>query len=149
MDDALDRIVTTKEQAHAASLQAYALAQSIIANGHPARIVVDEYDDDRSLQQNRYYWGPCLREISEQAQIGGEKWSAEAWHELFKRMFLGYEIKRTKIAGRKRKVVTRRLRSTRDLKVKPFSKYLDQLQAYAAGDLGVHFSVRDWQEWRG
>jgi hypothetical protein len=148
MSEVLDRIVNTREAAHAASLDAYRMAQQIIANGQRARIVASEHDDDRSLQQNRFYWGACLRDISEQAMVGGQRYTVDAWHELFRRQFLGYEIEKVRVAGRTRPVINRRLKSTRGLKVKPFSLYLEQLQAFAATDLGVRFRVSHWQEYR-
>lgn len=147
MSEVLDRVVRTREAAHLAVTQAYALAKDAVERGKPARILAQEHEDDRSIQQNRFYWGPCLSEISQQASIEGQKWAPEAWHELFKRMFLGYEIKKVRVAGRKKPTVIRRLRSTTGLKVRPMGKYLDELQAFAATDLGVRFSVKDWREY--
>lgn len=148
MSEVLDRIVRTREAAHEAASVAYAHAKAIIDNGKPARIVATEHENDRSLQQNRYYWAACLREISEQATINGQRYTADAWHELFRRQFLGYEIELVRVAGRKRPVVNRRLKSTAKLKVKPFGEYLDKVQAFAATDLGVRFSVAAWQEYQ-
>ena len=145
-DASMDVIVSNPVTAHAACKSAYAIAKNLTLAGHRVRLLVQEHDDDRSLQQNRYYWGPCLGEISEQASIDGQKWAAEAWHELFKRMFLGYQIRKIKVAGRKRVTIIRSLRSTTGLKVKPMGLYLDKLQAFAATDLGVEFSVREWRE---
>lgn len=147
MVEALDRVVRTREAAHQAALQAYELAKGAVERGRPARILAQEHEDDRSVQQNRFYWGPCLSEISQQARIEGQQWAPEAWHELFKRLFLGYEIKKTQVAGRKRPVVIRRLKSTTGLKVRPMGKYLDELQAFAANELGVRFSVQNWREY--
>lgn len=148
MSEVLDRICRTKEEAHFVAKQGYAHAQAILANGRPVRVLVEEQEDDRSLQQNRFYWGPCLREISEQASIAGQRYTIDAWHELFKRQFLGYEIVKVKVAGRKKPTIIRRLRSTAKLKVKPMSKYLDELQAFAAAEFGVRFSVPGWQEYQ-
>ena len=149
MSEVFDRVVRTREAAHLAVTQAYALAKDAMERGKAARILAEEHDDDRSLQQNKFYWGPCLKEISEQASIEGQKWAAEAWHELFKRMFLGYEIKKVRVAGRKKLTVIRRLKSTTGLKVKPFGAYLDKVQAFAATDLGVQFSVKNWRDYEG
>lgn len=149
MSEVLDRICQTREQAHQAVTQGYAHAKAILENGRPARVVVQEHEEDRTLQANRYYWGACLREIAEQANLGGQRYVAEAWHEFFRRQFLGYEIKKTLVAGKKKPVVVRRLKSTRDLKVKAFSTYIDQIHAFAATDLGVRFSAPDWREWQG
>lgn len=145
----LDRIVATREAAHEAAMLAYRQAQAIIANGQRARITAAEQEDDRSLQANRYYWAVCLREISEQATIGGQRYTVDAWHELFKRQFLGYEVVKVRVAGKKRPTIIRRLRSTTRLKVKAFGKYLDEVQAFAATDLGVHFSIGHWQDYTG
>jgi len=149
VSEVLDRIVQTREQAHQAITQGYAHAKSILDNGRPARVRVEEHEDDRSEQQNKFYWGPCLGDISEQARIDGQRYTKEAWHNLFKRVFLGYEIVREKVAGRKKTTIIRRLRSTRNLKVRAFSKYLDELQAFAATEHGVRFTVAKWQEYQG
>jgi hypothetical protein len=149
MSEVLDRIVRTREQAHQVSLIGYAHAQAILANGKPVRVMVQEHEEDRTLQANRYYWGPCLKEIAEQASLNGQRYVGEAWHEFFRRQYLGYEIRKTYVAGKKKPVIVRRLKSTRDLKVRAFSVYLEQIQAFASTDLGVRFSVRDWQEYQG
>lgn len=149
MNDALDRVVTTREGAHEAVKQAYAHARALIADGKPARIVCAEMERDRSILQNRYYWGPCLSEISDQARILGQRYTVDAWHELFKRQFLGFEVVKAQVAGRPRPVTIRRLRSTKDLKVKAMSQYLDEVQAFAGSELGVRFSVRNWQQHAG
>jgi len=145
MPEAVDVIVTTKEGAHQAATEAYRVAQALIGKSKKARIVAVESEDDRTLAANRYYWGVILREISEQASIDGKKYAADAWHELFKRQFLGYEIKRVRVAGRKHPVVTRRLRSTTKTSIKKFNVYLERIQAFAVSDLGVVFSS-DWYE---
>jgi hypothetical protein len=149
MSEAFDRICRTKEQAHEAVRQGYAHAQAILADGRSARVLVEQQEDDRTIQQNRFYWGPVLNEISEQAAIEGQRWTVDAWHELFKRQFLGYEIVKVRVAGRKRPTIIRRLRSTTKLKVRAMGNYLDQVQAFAATDLGVRFSVPKWQEYQG
>lgn len=145
--DSLVRIAATREEAHRAAREAYAMAGPLIDDGKRVRFHVEPHEPDRTLQQNRFYWGPCLRDISQQAMLNGSKWAPEAWHELFRRLFLGYEIKRSKVAGRKRPIVIRRLRSTKDLKVLAFSQYLNELQAFAATEYGVRFSTLRWEEY--
>ena len=149
MSEVLDVIVRTREGAYRVVKLAYEKAQVLIADGKQVRILAEEAEDDRSVQQNRFMWGVVLKEIAEQARVNGDQFVADAWHELFKRQFLGYEIRRTKVAGRKRKLVTRHLRSTAGLKVKPMSKYLEQVMAFAVTDLGVRFSETRWEDWRG
>ncbi len=143
-DQTLTRFADTRETAHDAALAAYEQAKTLIGLGKRVKLTLAEAEDERSIQQNSYYWSACLREISEQAVVCGQRWTVDAWHELFKRQFIGYEVKKIKVAGRKKVTTIRRLRSTTDLTVRQFSDYLDALQAFAAGDLGVRFSVSDW-----
>lgn len=149
MTEALDLIVTTKQAAHEAATLAYQHAQALILDGKRVRIVAQEQEDDRSLRQNAFYWGVVLPEISEQAQINGQRFTVDAYHELFKRQFLGFEVKKVTVAGRKRKTIIRRLRSTTKLKVRAMSEYLEKVQAFAATELGVRFSVQSWEGYTG
>lgn len=143
----INRVVATKPDAYAVANAAYSLAKQLINDGKAARITAELYEEDRTLRQNRYYWGCILKEISEQASIGGQRWSIEAWHELFKRQFLGFEIVKLTVAGRRKKQVIRRLKSTTGLKVRPMARYLDEITAFAVTDLGVRFSVDNWEQW--
>lgn len=143
----INRVVATKPDAYAVANAAYSLAKQLINDGKAVRITAELYEEDRTLRQNRYYWGCILKEISEQASIGGQRWSAEAWHELMRRTYLGYEIEKVTIAGRRKKHVIRRLKSTTKLKVRAFAKYLDEITAFAVTDLGVRFSVDNWEQW--
>ena len=149
MTEPLDVIVSTREGAHRVAKLVYDRARDLIADGKQVRIRAEEAEDTRSLQQSRFYWGVVLAEIAEQARVGGDRWSAEAWHEYGKRTFLGYEFKRITIAGRKRKAVSKQLRSTTRLSVRRMSEYLDKVMAFAVTDLGVVFSETKWERYRG
>lgn len=149
MTEALDVIVSTREGAHKVVKLAYERARDLIADGKEVRILAAEAEDDRSVRQNRFYWGAVLREISEQAKINGERWAPDAWHQWAKREYLGYAFVRETVAGRKRKVVRKELRSTTKLSVKRMSEYLDKVMAFAATDLGVVFSETKWERYRG
>lgn len=141
----------SREALNAAANQLYKLAQQRVAQSPDKideegeivprvwRLVFGEDEDDRSLKQNRFYWGVLLRQISEQARVAGQQYTADAWHELGKRQFLGYEVIKAPVAGRKRVQVYRRLRSTTDLTVKQMSEYLDAFIAFASDDLAVVF----------
>lgn len=131
----------TQEARHAALLRANEMARAMVER---VRIVITlaVAEDDRSLRQNRFYWGVVLQQISAQAPGG---WTADAWHELFKRQVLGYEVVKVKVAGRKKPTIYRRLRSTTQLTVKQMSDYLDQVIALATTDAGVEFDF-DQQE---
>jgi hypothetical protein len=138
----------TEPAFRAAMTQGWEQGKRLLAEGKPVAVLVAEHEDNRSLRANRFYWGVVLREISQQARICGQQYTADAFHELFKRQFLGFEIRKVKVAGRKKATVIRRLKSTTDLSVKRMAEYLERVQAFAVTDLGVQFSADDWQEWR-
>ncbi len=83
--------------------------------------------DSRTLAQNRKYWA-ILNEITAQmpAQLDSTWYSAEMYHEYFKRLFLGTEV--MEIDGK----IYHAPKSTRKLKVKPFAKYLEKLDWWCA-----------------
>lgn len=134
----LDVIAHNAQSAHEAVTEGWRVAKALTADGKAVHITVKEDEDQRSLQQNRYYFGPFLGAISEQVRTP-DRWMPEAWHQLGRRKFLGYEIKKEIVAGKKRPVVIRRLRSTRDLTEKQFARYLEEFTAYATVELHVEF----------
>jgi hypothetical protein len=149
MNDRQTRVVSTREQAHAAAMQAYSIAKLLIQDGRRAMISVCEEEDDRSLKQNKFYWGPCLGEISHQAKLNGVGFDEDGWNWYFKRKFLGYRFKKVMVPGNKRVSVIKELISTKDLSVRKMSTYLDKVQAHAATDFGVEFSCPNWVQWNG
>jgi hypothetical protein len=58
--------------------------------GHTYAVVFFEWDALRTLRQNQWYFGD-LREISAQAWLYGRRFTVRAWHEHFRRKFLGWE----------------------------------------------------------
>lgn len=85
----------------------------------------------RTAKQNRRYWGQgVLAQIAEQAVVNGRKYSAEVWHEQFKRTILGVEeLPSGQVVGK----------STTGLSTAEFSAFCDQVEAFAATHLGVTF----------
>jgi hypothetical protein len=119
-----------------------------MAEGKRIRARFEVEEDDRSIRQNAFYWGWVLKCISEQARLNGVGADADGWHYWAKKEFLGYRFTKVNVPGSKRPVVRRELRSTKDLKVKAFSEYLEKLMAYAATTFGVEFDGKTWQEWQ-
>ena len=93
----------------------------------------------RTSKQNRRYWGNgILAQIAAQAVSGGKLHSAENWHEVFKRMFIGIEeLPNGHIQGK----------SSTELSTAEFCLFSDQVEAYAVTELGVQF-VDLWTEMR-
>ena len=85
----------------------------------------------RSKPQNRRYWGRgVLAQIAEQATVNGRLFSAEVWHEQFKRQFIGFdELPNSQVIGK----------SSTKLTTGEFCDFCTQVEAFAASELGVHF----------
>lgn len=115
---------------------------------HPIEFVIREAVKPRKADQNALYWSGPLADIANQAWVQGRTFSAETWHEHFKREFLpeshiegmtkeGYQ--KWDIAPSGERVL---IGSTTDLTVRGFSEYLEQIYAYGAS-LGVKFHTVD------
>ena len=85
----------------------------------------------RTAAQNKRYWGKgVLAQVAEQAAPNGRLYTAETWHELFKRMFIGVEqLPDGSVIGK----------SSTELTTVEFSDFCTQVEAYAATELGVVF----------
>ncbi len=94
----------------------------------------------RTAAQNRRYWGRgVLSQVAEQAMIDRKQFSAVAWHELFKRKFIGVlELPNGEVVGM----------SSAKLSRKEFADFCTEVEAYAATELGVFFvDLRPINEW--
>lgn len=85
----------------------------------------------RTSAQNRRYWGRgVLAQIAEQVVVNGKLYPAELWHEEFKRKFIGVEeLPSGEVIGK----------SSTKLNTAEFCVFSDQVEAYAATELGVTF----------
>ena len=85
----------------------------------------------RTKQQNRRYWSNgVLAQIAGQVVVKGRHYSAETWHEQFKRQFIGVEeLPNGDVIGK----------SSADLDTAEFSEFCAKVEAYAATELGVTF----------
>ncbi|MCM2493292.1 recombination protein NinB [Burkholderia glumae] len=109
-------------------------AKAFNDRGEPLRVIVTAEEKQRNAAQNRLYWGAILRAIAEQAWVDGRQFDKDSWHEYFARMF-GVSDELTLPDG---EIILRR-KSTSQMSVGEFSTYLNQIQAYAANNLGVEF----------
>lgn len=85
----------------------------------------------RTLKQNARYWGNgVLAQIARKASVNGKRFSAESWHEHFKRLFIGIEeMPDGSVRGK----------SSKELEIEEFAKFAQQVEAYAVTELGVVF----------
>lgn len=118
-------------------------------------IVAREPVKARKQDQNALMWVGPLSDIANQAWVNGRQYSAEVWHEMFKREFLPDDsefptefmtaelvknpdkYKKWDFTATNDRIC---IASTTDLTVKGFSLYLEQIYAYGA-NLGVMFSA--------
>ena len=122
--------------------------QAPVDMANPLEVVICEKQKVRKPDQNSLYWARELKDISEQAYVNGRTYSAEVWHDFFKREYLPEEHDQelTKEGYRKWDIDPKGERvlvgSTTQLTIKGFALYLEQVTAYGAG-LGVMFGMRE------
>ena len=115
---------------------------------NPIEIRIGEQVKGRNKDQNALMWAGPLRDIANQAYVNGQTYSADVWHEHFKREFLPEEAETelTREGYQKWRYLPSGERilkaSTGDLTTKGFSIYLEQIYAYGAS-LGVQFGVSE------
>lgn len=64
------------------------LSNAPIDAAHPLELVLREEKKTRKLDQNAAMWSGPLRDIAEQAWVDGRLYSAEVWHEFYKKAYL-------------------------------------------------------------
>jgi hypothetical protein len=99
--------------------------------GKPLAITVAEHKAKRSIDQNKRLW-VLLNEISASAWLDGSQFTADAWHEYFKRKFIGTE----ELPGGGSVGI-----STTALDVSEFAAYMTRIEVYASQELGIEFAT--------
>lgn len=120
----------------------------LLEAGKRVAITACEEEDAKSIQQRRYYHRYVLVEIAEQAKVNGEKFDMKVWKDYFREKFVGYRwvVMKDPFSGKK---LRRKVRiSSEELGVRAYSKLIDAVSAFAATELGVTFTVQDWQSYR-
>lgn len=130
MAETLTLELHNRAQAWAAiKAQAFPFLAQVLQGGH--RWVLTISKRKRTKPQNRRYWGKgVLAQVAAQAVVNGRLFSAETWHEQFKRQFIGVEeLPSGEVIGK----------SSTDLSTTEFSDFCTAVEAYAAQELGVTF----------
>ena len=117
------------QQAHVVLADLWPIIKSTLTAGKRLQLTVKP--EKRSQAQNRRYWGQgVLAQIAAQAVVGGKLYSAESWHEQFKRQFIGVEeLPSGEVIGKSSTALTKA----------EFCDFCTQVEAYAATELGVRF----------
>lgn len=122
-----------------------AISSAPIDPDKPLEVIIREEKKQRKPDQNALMWAGQLRDIAEQAYISGRLYTAEIWHEYFKKEFLPEEFDSELTKDGYRKWDTSPVGdrvlvgSTKDLTIKGFAIYLTQIEAFGA-NLGVMFT---------
>lgn len=130
MSDRLEIELHNKQQAWAViQSQLFPFLATVLQGG--SRWVLTIARRKRTSKQNKRYWGNgVLAQVAAQAVVNGRQFSAETWHEQFKRQFIGVEeLPNGEVIGK----------SSTGLDTVEFSAFCDQVEAYAATYLGVTF----------
>ena len=130
MSESLEITLHNRQQAWAAiKAQVFPFLAAVLQAG--GRWVLTIKRMTRTTAQNRRYWGKgVLSQIAEQAVINGKQYSAEVWHEQFKRQFIGVEeLPDGSVRGK----------SSAKLTTAQFSEFCAQVEAFAASELSVVF----------
>ena len=130
MTERLEIELHSRQQAWAIlKSQLFPFLQSVLQGS--GRWVLTVTRRKRTSKQNRRYWGGgVLAQVAQQAVVNGRQYSAETWHELLKRMFIGVEeLPDGSVIGK----------SSTGLATAEFSEFCTQVEAYAASELGVTF----------
>lgn len=119
-------------------------AGPMASQGRPLRVTVAEKRAGRRMQQNEFMWAGILTEIARQVCIGGQWFSAEAFHDFLKKECLPLTCAKNVPKWQYHADGTRSLHmSTSDLDDSEFNEYLLAIQAHAAAEWAVVFTDRD------
>lgn len=102
--------------------------------GQAVTVTVDEYSDDRTVQQNKYLWAVVYPEIRDGYRELGYDVNTEQIHGMMGSKFLMRPILQNG------EVVAHYIHSTAKLNKVEFSFYVEQLMRHAAEDLSVAIS---------
>jgi hypothetical protein len=107
--------------------------RGVIDAGDAIEVVVQAAHGSPTAAQYRFYFGVLLRCISQQVVVAGRRFPTEAWHEKFKRDFIGYEeLPDGGMVGL----------STQGLGVEGMASYMRRVEVYGA-ERGVHFAEEE------
>lgn len=105
--------------------------KALADSGKPLVVTIQEKGAKRTVDQNSRLHA-LLRDISEQAWVNGRQFDQETWKEMARRKWIGVEEITLPDGTR-----TERGISTTTLTVDEFGQFMNQIELYAAEELGV------------
>lgn len=109
-------------------------AAALADRGTPLRLIFTSDEKKRTLEQNRFFHGPVLDAITEQAWWDGKRYPKEFWKEYFRTRFLLKDEYQTPDGE-----IVNVYWSTADLSVGQMTEFLNRVQSEAASEWGVAF----------
>ena len=106
------------------------LSQMLVSEDKPLLIEVCDYHEQRTIAQNKLLHA-ILRDVSENLVVDGQRFSQEAWKEMFRRKFIGTE----EIVLPSGERIERGI-STTTMDVGQMSEAIDQFSAWLASEHG-------------
>lgn len=122
-------------------INAMNVAKCLLDNGEQVLLTVGVAIEPVGIQQRKFFHGPVLTQISEQVRVRGERFTTDVWKEHLKNLILEREPKyeMRKLPGAKRATPRRVRRSTEELGVRAYAKFIDEVIDYAVLEWGVVF----------
>lgn len=121
-------LLLNRAQAVGVFERAFEATKQPLQGGQTLTITID-YPKRTPAQNARYWSDGVLSQIASQAM--GGRFSAETWHEQFKRQFIGVvELPNGEVVGM----------SSTKLRKAEFSEFCTKVEAYATTDLNVIFT---------
>lgn len=109
-------------------------AQVFAEKGEPLRVIVTADEKRRTSMQNRFFHGPVLDAVTDQAWWSGKRYPKEFWKEYFRRRYL-LKDEYTTPDGELIQVYW----STADLSVGDMAEFLNKVQSESSSEWGVCF----------
>lgn len=117
--------------------------KAMTSAGNKIAVRGEPFEDALTEKQRGYLHAAVFPQIAQQVvDANGERHHWRIWKEYFRAKFLGNKRKTfiNPITGKKTR---RNVRvSTEDLGVRAYAKYIDQVTAFAATELGVTITIR-------
>jgi len=102
-----------------------------VKRGRPLVVTLEDDIRQRSLEQNKRMHA-LLQEVAESAVVNGERFSMETWKEFFRRRLIGLEEFKLPDG-----TLIERGISTTTLSVAECQAFMEQIEMYAASELGM------------
>lgn len=138
-------VIQTEEGLNQKFRAAYTHAQMMLRNGEAVQLKCGPADEPISIKQRGFMHGAVFPQIAEQAYVGPqrERFTADAWGEYYRRLFIADRWVMKKLPGAKRATPHRERVSSESLGVRRYSEWIDRVIDHAVVEFGVVFEFKE------